>query len=52
MVENVIMSVGGVDKEVKRILKDGENFVRLRDLEGVLKIYYDNASKKVSVYKK
>ena len=52
MVENVVMSVGGVDKEVKRILKDGENFVRLRDLEGVLKICYDVESKKVSVYKK
>ena len=52
MVENVVMGVGGVDKEVKRILKDGENYVRLRDLEGVLKVNYDSATKKVSVYKK
>lgn len=52
MVENVVMGVGGVDKEVKRILKDGENYVRLRDLEGVLSVSYDRESKKVSVYKK
>ena len=52
MVESVVMGVGGVDKEVKRILKDGENYVRLRDLEGVLSVSYDRESKKVSVYKK
>ena len=52
MVENVVMSVGGVDKEVKRILKDGENFVRLKDLEEMLKICYDMERKKESVYKK
>ncbi len=52
MVECVVMGVGGVDKNVKRILKDGENYVRLRDLEGVLKVCYDSSSKKVSVYKK
>ena len=52
MVESVVMGVGGVDKEVKRILKDGENYVRLRDLEGVLKVNYDSTTKKVSVYKK
>ena len=52
MVEGVVMGIGGVDKEVKRILKDGENYVRLRDLEGVLSVSYDRESKKVSVYKK
>lgn len=52
MVECVVMGVGGVDKNVKRILKDGENFVRLRDLEGVLRVEYDSGTKKVSVYKK
>ena len=52
MVEGVVMGIGGVDKEVKRILKDGENYVRLRDLEGVLSVSYDSESKKVSVYKK
>ena len=52
MVEGVVMGIGGVDKEVKRILKDGENYVRLRDLEGVLSVSYDKESKKVSVYKK
>ena len=52
MVESVVMGIGGVDKEVKRILKDGENYVRLRDLEGVLSVSYDRESKKVSVYKK
>ena len=50
--EKDVMSVGGVDKEVSKIMKNGENFVRLRDLEDVLNIVYDVSSKKVSVYKK
>ena len=51
-VEKDVMSVGGVDKEVSKIMRNGENFLRLRDLEDVLNIVYDGSSKKVSVYKK
>ena len=50
--EKDVMSVGGVDKEVSKIMKNGENFLRLRDLEDVLNIVYDSFTKKVSVYKK
>lgn len=52
LINGTLLPQGGVDKEVKRILKDGENFVRLRDLEEVLRICYDNKNKKVRVYKK
>ena len=47
-----VMSVGGVDKEVSKIMKNGENFLRLRDLEDVLSIVYDSSLKKVSIYRK
>ena len=50
--EKDVMSVGGVDKEVSKIMKNGENFLRLRDLEDVLNVVYDSFTKKVSVYKK
>ena len=51
-IEKDVMSIGGVDKEVSKIMKNDENFLRLRDLESILNIVYDSSAKKVSVYKK
>ena len=48
-VETVTMNVGNTSKTVKRILKNGENYIRLRDLESILKISYEKKKKRVSV---
>lgn len=51
MVTETKVIVDGKTKKVKRILKDGENFVRLRDMDDVLdvcKVEYD-ADKKLPV---
>ena len=50
--DETVISINGRDKTVKRILKDGENYIRLRDLESIININYDAASKKVSVSSK
>ena len=49
MVTETTMNIGGSNKIVRRILKDGENYVRLRDLESIINIGYDAATKKVSI---
>lgn len=48
MVTETKIKVDGKVKTVKRILKDGENFIRLRDMEdilGVVDVEYDPAAK-------
>jgi N-acetylmuramoyl-L-alanine amidase len=52
MITETEMNIGGKSKKVKRILKDGENYVRLRDLESIVNIGYDAATKVVSVSSK
>ena len=46
------MLVDGKDVPVHKILKSNENYVRLRDLEDVLNINYDDVNKKVVIDKK
>lgn len=48
-VTETVISINGEDKKVRRILKDGENYIRLRDLESIINISYNAADKKVSV---
>ena len=38
MVTQTKILVNGQEKTINRILKDGENYVRLRDIEDVLKV--------------
>ncbi len=48
MVTETKIMVDGKIKTVKRILKDGENYIRLRDMDdvlGVVKVEYDEANK-------
>jgi len=48
MITETKIKVNGKVKTVQRILKDGENFVRLRDMEdvlGVVDVEYDTAAK-------
>lgn len=48
MIENIKMIVNGKEVAISRILKNGENYIRLRDIDSVLglaKIGYDNAKK-------
>ncbi len=52
MVTETEMNIGGQAKTVRRILRDGENYVRLRDLESIINIDYDAATKVVSVASK
>lgn len=49
MITETVMNICNTAKTVKRILKDGENYVRLRDLDSILNIGYDNTTKRVSV---
>ena len=48
-VQKDIMTINGKDKEVCKIMKNGENYVRIRDLEDVVNVSYDSENKKVSV---
>jgi len=45
MVEKVKMEINGVVKEVETIFKDGTNFVKIRELDDILKIDYDTKRK-------
>lgn len=52
MITEAVMKIGGKNKKVKRILSNGENYVRLRDLEELINIKYDAESKLVEVMNK
>lgn len=52
MVENVKMKINGTIKEVSSIVKDGKNYVELRDLTDVINVSYDAANKLPIITKK
>ena len=46
------MLINNVDKEVNTIMKNNENYVKLRDLEEFFDIDYDNVNKRIKLYSK